>query len=127
MRTSVAVDLLLESWTDEQRQMCDVLRGIILEASPAIVESFKFHIPFYTMNGFLFYISPLKKGSIQLAFCQGRLMDDFEKLFVGHDRKEVRHIVLHTIDSAPFEAIQAYVFEAVALNKTQRSFTKRKT
>ncbi len=106
--------------------MCDVLRGIILEASPVIVESVKFHIPFYTMNGFLFYISPLKKGGIQLAFCQGRLMDDIEMLFVGHNRKEVRHIELHTMDSAPFEAIQAYVFEAVALNKTQRSFTKRK-
>ncbi len=54
MKTSVAVNLLLESWTDEQRQMCDVLRGIILDASPSILESVKFNIPFYTMNGFLF-------------------------------------------------------------------------
>ena len=126
MRTSAAVNLLLESWTDEQRQMCDVLRGIILEASPAIVESVKFNIPFYTMNGFLFYISPIKKGSVQLAFCQGRLMDDFDAVFTGRDRKEVRHIVLPSIDLAPFDAIQAYVYEAVALNKTRRSFTKDK-
>jgi hypothetical protein len=126
MRTSIAVDLLLESWTGEQRQMCDVLRGIILDASPSIQESVKFNIPFYTMNGFLFYISPIKKGGVQLAFCQGRLMDDFDTVFTGHDRKEVRHIVVPSMDLAPFEAIQAYVFEAVALNKTQRSFTKRK-
>ncbi len=64
---------------------------------------------------------------MQLAFCQGRLMDDFDAVFTGHDRKDVRHIVLPSMDYlAPFDVIQAYVYEAVALNKTRRSFTKDK-
>lgn len=121
---SVAIDHLIGSWTEQQQTITMVLRDMILDASPAIAESVKFHIPFYVMNGFLFYISPQKKGGVQLAFCLGRHMADDAGIFIGHDRKEVRHILLTAVDERQLETVQAYIYEAVALNRTKRSFTK---
>lgn len=125
MSRSVAVDHLLEGWTEQQKIITNVVRGIILDASPTIVESVKFNIPFYVMNGLLFYISPQKKGGVLLAFCQGRLMNDAEQVFVGHDRKEVRHIALNELNEAKFKTINRYVFEAIAINRSRRSFSKK--
>ena len=121
---SVAVDHLIGSWTELQQTITMVLREMILDASSAIAESVKFNIPFYVMNGFLFYISPQKKGGVQLAFCLGRHMADDAGIFIGHDRKEVRHILLTAVDERQLETVQAYIYEAVALNRTKRSFTK---
>jgi hypothetical protein len=123
-RRSAAVDRLLEDWTPSQQVVVDVLRGIILDATPAIQESVKFSIPFYVMNGFLFYISPQKNGALYLAFCLGRHMGDHHGIFIGHDRKEVRHIVLESLDEHRLEIVRQYVLEAVELNRTKRSFTK---
>jgi len=123
---SVAVDHLIGSWTEQQQTITMVLRDMILNASPAITESVKFNIPFYVMNGFLFYISPQKKGGVQLAFCLGRHMDDHAGIFIGHDRKEVRHILLTSLDENLLETVMAYIYEAVALNRSKRSFTKNK-
>jgi len=125
MPRSVAVDHLIEGWTEEQQAIVEVLRGIILDASPAISESVKFNIPFYVMNGFLFYISPQKKGGVLLAFCLGHHMDDPNAIFSGHDRKEVRHIAITRLQEPLFEVVQQYVLEAVMLNHTKRSFTKK--
>lgn len=107
--------------------MVDVLRDMILNASPAISESVKFNIPFYDMNGMFMYISPAKGKTqgVLLAFCQGRLMDDPESIFSAHDRKEVRHIVIDQLDERLFDIIQRYIYEAVTINKSQRSFSKR--
>jgi len=124
MTRSVAVDHLVESWTEEQQTIVEVLRGIILDASPTSSESVKFNIPFYVMNGFLFYISPQKKGGVLLAFCLGRHMDDPQAVFIGHDRKEVRHIAITSLEVSLLEVVQQYVLEAVMLNHTKRSFTK---
>lgn len=124
---SVAVDLLVSTWPEHRQQLVDVLRDMILNASPAISESVKFNIPFYDMNGMFMYISPAKGKTqgVLLAFCQGRLMDDPESIFSAHDRKEVRHIVIDQLDERLFDIIQRYIYEAVTINKSQRSFSKR--
>lgn len=126
MECSSAVDLLIADWSSDQQSITELLRQIILDASPAITESVKFNVPFYTMNGLLFYISPKKKGGVLLAFCLGRHMTDSYGIFSGHDRKEVRHIALDTIDEAMMGHVQEYVFEAVHLNRTRRSFKQER-
>ena len=123
---SVAVDHLIGSWTKQQQAITLVLRDMILDASPAIVESVKFNVPFYVMNGFLFYISPQKKGGVQLAFCLGRHMADDAGIFTGHNLKEVRHVMMTVLDEKLLEIVMAYIFEAVALNRTKRSFVTQK-
>lgn len=124
MGRSAAVDGLIGDWPEPQQAIAELLRSIILDASPAINESVKFNIPFYTMNGMLFYISPNRKGGVLLAFCLGRHMADPLGIFTGHDRKEVRHIPVSDLDRELLEAIQDYVLEAVELNRTRRSFTQ---
>jgi len=121
---SPSVDQLIEQWPEQQRELVNVLRSIILDASPAIIESVKFNIPFYTLNGLLLYISPNKKGGLLLAFCLGRHMTDAQQVFVGHDRKEVRHIPIVSLNGELLETIRQYVLETVELNGHKRSFSK---
>jgi len=122
---SEAVDVLISSWSAHQQETVHLLRDLILDTSPAITESVKFHIPFYDMNGMLMYISPSKGKGVVLAFCQGRLMDDPAGVFTAHDRKEVRHIVIDSLDENLLETVRQYILEAVTINKVRRSFTKR--
>jgi hypothetical protein len=124
---SEAVDVLISSWSAPQQEVVHLLRNMILDASSAIIESVKFNIPFYDMNGMLMYISPQKgkDRGVVLAFCQGRLMDDPADIFTAHDRKEVRHIVIYNLDEKLLDTVQQYIYEAVAINKERRSFTKR--
>lgn len=124
---SRAVDMLVSAWSEPQQEVTDLLRYLILDVSPAITESVKFNIPFYDMNGMLMYISPLKgKGrGVVLAFCQGRLMDDSAGVFTAHDRKEVRHIVIDSLDESLVDTVRQYIIEAVTINKVRRSFSKK--
>lgn len=118
---------LVSSWSALQQEAVHLLREMILDASPVITESIKFNIPFYDMNGMLFYISP-RKGEgrgVVLAFCQGRLMDDPAGIFTAHDRKEVRHIVIDSLDGKLLETVHQSILEAVSINKKRRSFSKR--
>jgi hypothetical protein len=122
---SEAVDVLISAWSAPQQEAVHLLRGLILDASPAITESVKFNIPFYDMNGMLMYISPRKGKGVVLAFCQGRLMDDPAGVFTAHDRKEVRHIVIDSPEENLLETVRQYILEAVTINRGRRSFTKR--
>ena len=121
------MDMLVSAWSEPQREVTDLLRYLILDVSPAITENVKFNIPFYDMNGMLMYISPQKgKGrGVVLAFCQGRLMDDPSGVFTAHDRKEVRHIVIDSLDESLVDTVRQYIMEAVTINKVRRSFSKK--
>lgn len=44
-----------------------VVREIILQSNPNIKEGMKFNIPFYTLNGLLFYFSLYKKKEFILG------------------------------------------------------------
>lgn len=126
MRYSAAVDDLVFDWNDHQQMVFDILRNIILDANPMISESIKYKVPFYTLNGLLMYVSPMKNGSLYLSFCQGDLMLDPEGVFVEDTTKRVRKIFFQPSDKIDWELITAYVLEAVEINLKERSFTKKK-
>ena len=123
---SSKVDDLVFSWTEHQQETFQTLRSIILESNSAIVESVKYNVPFYTLNGLLMYISPTKDENLYLGFCQGDLMLDTEGMFAADVTKNVRKIYFIGQDQVEWQIIQSYILEAVDINLQQRSFTKRK-
>lgn len=126
MRYSEQVDDLVFDWNDFQQSTFQILRNIILDANPAITESVKYKVPFYTLNGLLMYMSPVKDGTVYLSFCQGDKMLDPNGLFAFDDTKNVRKIYFTPDLVVDWEVITAYVLEAVEINLKERSFTKKK-
>lgn len=126
MQRSFAVDELVFDWNEHQRSIFSILRGIILDANPVIVESVKFGVPFYSLNGLLMYVNPVKDGSLYLSFCQGDLMLDADGLFASDMAKNVRKIYFKPEQEIDWQVISAYVVEAVYINLKVRSFTKSK-
>lgn len=126
MRYSHQVDDLVFDWNDFQQSTFQVLRNIILDANAAITESVKYNVPFYTLNGLLIYVSPVKDGTLYLSFCQGDQMVDPSGLFASDDAKKVRKIFLTPDLEIDWGTITAYVLEAVQINLKERSFTKKK-
>ena len=126
MNYSEQVDALVFDWNDFQRSTFQALRSIILDANPAIAESVKYKVPFYTLNGLLMYVSPVKGGSLYLSFCQGDKMLDPNGLFAVDDAKNVRKVYFRPESEIDWEVVTAYIFEAVEINFTERSFTKKK-
>lgn len=126
MQRSVAVDDLVYDWTQHQRSVFEVLRTIIVDTDSAIAECVKYNVPFYTLNGLLMYVSPVKDGSIYLGFCQGDLMLDADGVFAPDKTKNVRKIFFPEGTTTDWDRVAAYVFEAVHINRSVRSFQKRK-
>lgn len=126
MNHSQQVDDLIFGWNNFQQFTFQVLRNIILDANPAITESVKYNVPFYTLNGLLMYVSPVKDGTLYLSFCQGDQMLDPNGVFARDDAKKVRKIYFTADEETDWETITTYVLEAVDINLKERSFTKKK-
>ena len=126
MNRSLQVDELVFDWNDFQQYVFQILRNIILDANPAITESVKYKVPFYTLNGLLMYVSPVKDGTLYLSFCQGDQMLDPSGLFASDDAKKVRKIYFTPDEEIDWETITAYIFEAVEINLKERSFSRKK-
>ena len=126
MRYSTPVDNLVFEWNEHQQETFQILRNQILDANPMVVESVKYNVPFYTLNGLLMYISPLKNGGIYLSFCQGELMLDPEELFITDTTKNVRKIYFLENETPNWGVVYSYVLEAIEINLQNRSFTKNK-
>ena len=91
-----------------------------------VVEGVKYNVPFYTLNGLLMYISPMKKGGLYLAFCQGNLMVDSYGLFSVPDTKNVRKVQFQFESKVNMDALHQYILEAVSINLRVKSFAKYK-
>ena len=114
----------LPQWMQEQLFF---VREIILQSNPDIKEGMKFNIPFYTLNGLLFYFSLYKKKEFVLGICNGaKLQNKHQKLCADAKQKYIRHWVLLESSEPDYELLAEYIEEAINLNLTQRTFTQSK-
>ncbi len=75
-----SVDEYIESLPDERREICEIVRELILENVLGITEKVSFKIPFYHYFGMFMYINNTKEG-IDVAFCRGKdLLEEFPQL-----------------------------------------------
>ena len=72
-----SVDEYIESLPDNKRELCSLLRELILSNVPGIEEKLSFKIPFYHYFGMFMYLNNTKEG-IDVAFCRGKdLLQEF--------------------------------------------------
>ena len=95
------------------------MRDAILGAHPKIVESISYKIPFFKMNGMLFFINP-RKNYVELGFCNGaQLVDEFG-LFHATDRKLIRHLHIRTSADAFSTTTQSIIQQAILVNELKK-------
>lgn len=87
------VKAYLEKLPSPQKEICYLLREIILDHSPQLEESFKNGVPWYEDK---YYIVGLK-DHVNLGFSIKGLSKDELKLLDGSG-KLMRHIKIHTVD-----------------------------
>lgn len=111
----------LEGWYEELPQewqeVAQALRTMILNASPAVREEWKYRTPFFAHHRWMSYLSLQKQGLV-LGFVDGKHMLDADGLFASTDHKMIRHFIpAQDPHQLPVEALRRLLQEAIAVNE----------
>ncbi len=104
---SPAVDNYILDAAPEWQPILSELRYMILQLTPAIEESIKWKVPFYSYNGLLCYLN-VRKKEVDIGFYHGAKLPNANGLLVGNG-KLVRHIKIKSF--AEIEAKRAAILE----------------
>jgi hypothetical protein len=123
---SQQIDAIIKESGDWRGEKLSLLRVLIKEADPAVVEEVKWKkpskpsgVPVWSHDGNL-CIADTLKNAVRLTFPKGAQMKDPEKLFNTRlDSKTVRAIDFHEIDVVNEVALKGLILEAVKLNTSK--------
>ena len=105
-----------------------MLRSLIKQADPAVVEEVKWKkpskpegVPVWSHEGIV-CVADILKNAVRLTFPKGAQLKDSKKLFNTRlDSKTVRAIDFREDDTIDEAALKALILEAVGLNTNERS------
>jgi hypothetical protein len=101
------------------------LRQLILDASPALVEEWKWETPVWSHQGNV-VAAGVFKDHVKLNFFKGATLSDPNRLFnAGLDAKATRAIDFYEGDPINELALQEIIRAAVALNASKQKAAKR--
>jgi hypothetical protein len=103
------------------------LRKLISDASPSLVEEWKWNTPVWSHNGNVVAVGAFQ-DHVKINFFKGASLNDPKRLFnAGLEAKATRAIDIHEDDKLNEVALKELVRNAVALNGgKQKSATKKK-
>lgn len=90
------VDAYIEALPDQQRELMQQVRSLILRTVPQAEERFSFRIPFYHYFGMFCYLNKADEG-IALSFCRGK---DLVAAFPQLQQKNcaiIASVILYTV------------------------------
>ena len=109
------VDAYLEKMPAFARAICLKLRSLILQADPAIKETWKWSAPVYEKDGMICAYSAFKQH-VRLSFFQGaNLADEAKILTEGENNANMRSIKFTDVSQVDEAILQKYVHEAAQL------------
>lgn len=119
-----SVDDFFNFLPDDELQIVNLLRKMILDIMPDVEEKLSYNVLYYKRNKGIFFLwpasilwgkRPTHKG-VRLGFQQGYLLaDELEYLDKG-DRKQVYWIDIETLSGIDKNILKAYIFEAMAVD-----------
>lgn len=115
-RKILKVDQFITELSEPNKTIAKALRELIFEASPDLVEEFKWSMPNYSYQGLVCFIQ-VSKQHTSLGFHRGNELAAFdsEHLLQG-EAKTMRHIRIKNVEEIQPEAIKVLIQQAVALN-----------
>ncbi len=116
-RTIEAVDQYISELPEDIRNIASALREIILDASPTLVEEYKWSMPNYSYNGLVCYLQASKKH-VNLGFNRGVELQekDTNQLLQGSG-KGMRHIRIKKMEEIQPDVFNELIKAAMDLNE----------
>lgn len=117
----------------EEALIVDQLRSIVLDClGDRGEERLSYNAPFYHYHGQLCLIWPASvpwgrvDAGVALSFVQGKLLSDCGTLLELQDRKTIARKIYHHAREIDREQVEAWVFEAMAINEDLKASKKHK-
>jgi hypothetical protein len=120
MNAPARISQYIDSLTDWRGKVLGRIRRLIAEASPELVEEWKWSTPVWTCNGNVVAVGSFQ-DHVKVNFFEGASLNDPGKLFnAGLEAKASRAIDLGKGDRLDEAAFKALVKAAVALKNVRR-------
>jgi hypothetical protein len=122
----VAVDdYVANKLNADQAEIVNSLREIVRAAAPKATESIKWGQPVYEENGPFAYIKS-SKSHIAFGFWRGAELADPNGMLVGEGER-MKHVKIASMKDIQKKQLQAFVKEALKLNREKGDPTRRKS
>ncbi len=100
----------------EEREIASYLHDLFTERY-GMTYKLRYRIPFYDIKKWLCYISPQKKGGIELCFLHGRWMEDSQGALESKDRVQVFGITYRKLEDIDEGVLELLIEDAIKLDK----------
>lgn len=110
------VSAYIESLPDDQRELTEKLRDIILEEVAAVEERFSFGIPFYHYFGMFCYLHPVDEG-VDLCFCRGKDLVEAFPLLERRKRAIMASLLIRNLKDIQLKEVRHTLQAAAAWNE----------
>ena len=118
VRTIEEVDQFIEKLPEEIQEITVHLRKIILDASPDLIEEYKWSMPNYSYRGLVCYLQTAKKH-VKLGFHKGNeLQEGAGKEILEGTGKTMRYITLKKKEDLQPEVFKTLILAAMVLNES---------
>ncbi len=117
-------DYVAKKLNAEQAAIVAELRAIVRKAAPKSTEAVKWAQPVFEDNGPFAFIRP-SKSHVTFGFWRGAELSDPKGLLSGEGDR-MKHVKLASVKDINKSALQAFVKEAVRLNREKGDPTKNR-
>ena len=119
----MTVDDYINQQTPDHQRILRWLRQLILTSDPAIRETIRWNIPFYTYHKrHLCYLNVVRTEpvAVDLAFVHGTALADEASLLESRGRKTIKSLVSRTVNSPDEDVVRTYLQEALLVDENRR-------
>ena len=110
------VETYIYNQEDEEREILSYLHDLFTQRY-GMTYKLRFKVPFYDITKWLCYLSPQKKGGIELCFLHGRWMNDVGGALDAKKRVQVYGITYHRLEDIDEDVLSNLIEEAIRVDK----------
>lgn len=111
---------------EEELELVERLRDILLDCIPDCVEKLSYNVPYYSVRkkicfiwpGAVFWGSKRSYEGVRLGFVYGNLMHDDIDYLEKSDRKQVYYKTFTSTDEIDEDLLRAYFMDAALIDET---------
>jgi hypothetical protein len=103
----------------EEARIMRVLHEL-MTSFPAVSSKIRYTVPFYGQHSWICYLSPQKKGGVEMCFVRARALSNARDLLDFKDRSEVAGVFFETVRDIPMELVTELVMEALLVDEDWR-------
>lgn len=118
----------LDSLPDNELQIVEILRDLVLESIPNCIEKLAYNVPFYYRHSRVVFIWPASvpwgsvDSGVALGFCKGTQLFDLDTA----DNKAIGRKVFNSPKDININEIRQIIYEAVLLDEQAHKLKKKK-